>query len=579
MKKLCSFGVSIVIALTLSGVILLRFYSLGSLPPGTNLDEINIGVESTSIFQSGKDSWGESFPRVFRGFGEYKAPGLIYATAAILKFVSLTPFATRLPSAVSGLLSAYALYLIISNLIPKMSKRYIVALMALYLISPWTFGISRQFYEANVGLPFILFGIYFLLRNNKTSDLIWSGVFLGISGYFYMTFRYLSIIFILIYGLFYKSNYFTKLKVTSILLAVTLIVGIGWSIDYLSQKSLRRLSQFNDYTTFGNGLIVNENREFCYLVSGKNMTKSKPCYIFWNKPTVQISRTFNTYLTSISPTSLFIDANNDFTVPKNFGMYIWVLFPFYIFGLMVIIQSWAIRNESHASIRLYSLWLLLAPIPQMLTTEVTIHRNVIFLALSFVVIVLGIDYFYKTFLAKTKIRIIFTIFLSLVMLLYSAQYLSNYFSVYTHSDELKWNADKKEIWDFLKSYNLNTYRIVDTKYLGPMDAAFYGFISPAQVQQGIHGTPNAGGWSHLVSAGNVETGNVSMIDDLLCQKHINKSNLNTIFITDPSSEFGDFAVFTTKSFTGVFTLHQVLDLDMLYSGLVEKSPARFKGCK
>lgn len=575
MKK---FLTIILLLVSVSIIVGLRFFRLGELPMGTNIDEVSIGVEAKSIVETGKDTWGEKYPTAFKAFGEYKAPGIIYSVAFFVKQFGLSEYSTRLPSAIGGILSMIILYFILSKIsstVPSYGRIIFVLLLSL---SPWAFGISRQFFEANAGLPFLLLGILGSLTNSPRLKIALMGIGYGIAGYYYMSYRYLGVIFIFISIILDHSNIKAKIKLFIATVLVMLIVGIGWVSDYASEKSLRRLTQFNSYTKLGSGLIVDENRQYCYLVSDKNPTLSKICYVFWNKPVVKLSQYSATYFDSLSPTVLFIESGNHGTIPIRYGSYLWTLLPLYVLGWYQVIATW-IKNNGNQSIRMLSLFLIVAPIPQALTTEVTLHRNLVGIFLVIPIIYLGLDMLLSRLKNIKYLGSIIILGYLALNVFYHSQYLINYFTVFTHSEDIKWAADKKEIWSFLNNPEYQSHTIVDTKGIGPMDAAFYNRITPKEVQSGVRQDPIAGGWEHLESAGQVRLGDVGEIYGYLCSRHLSEKNINTVFITDPISEYSKYSVHQTYSYTKIHVLHEIYDIDYLYEQLKSNEKTKFKDCK
>ncbi len=149
----------------------LRLYRLGILPEGMTWDEPALGYNAYSILKTARDEHGTFLPLTFKSFGDYK-PGLyIYLTVPAVAFFGLTEFATRLPSALAGILAVYGLYLFANQLFPDLKlkirnyKLTIGEITATILaITPWHLYFSRMAWEANVYLTFLLFTLYFLLK-------------------------------------------------------------------------------------------------------------------------------------------------------------------------------------------------------------------------------------------------------------------------------------------------------------------------------------------------------------------------------------------------------------------------------
>src|SRR3989344_3677076 len=90
----------------------LRLWKLGSIPPGLTADEASLGYNAYSIINSGRDFWGETFPIIFKSFGDY-TPGLyVYLSIPFIAIFGLNEISVRLLSAISGILTVYLFYLI-----------------------------------------------------------------------------------------------------------------------------------------------------------------------------------------------------------------------------------------------------------------------------------------------------------------------------------------------------------------------------------------------------------------------------------------------------------------------------------
>ena len=127
-----------ILAVLLLGSVFLRFYKLGSIPQGLNIDEASYGYDAYSLLKTGKDQWGHSWPKVFYSFGDYKPPGLTYLIYLILQFISLSTLAVRLPSAIAGLGILFITIKTLNLLFLKQFK-YNLWLVIILATSPWFF--------------------------------------------------------------------------------------------------------------------------------------------------------------------------------------------------------------------------------------------------------------------------------------------------------------------------------------------------------------------------------------------------------------------------------------------------------
>jgi 4-amino-4-deoxy-L-arabinose transferase-like glycosyltransferase len=197
MKRLFSFKYVIFGILILAAG--LRFWKLGSVPPGLTPDEAALGYNAFSILNTGRDEYGEMLPVIFRSFGDFK-PGLyVYLTVPFVAILGLTEFAVRLPSAIAGILAVFLIYLVVwefikydKNLKTKKNEKlhtpstihHSLPLLSAFLlaVSPWHIHYSRGAWEVNLALTLTLVGIYFFLKAiNKAVYLMPSAVFFALT--------------------------------------------------------------------------------------------------------------------------------------------------------------------------------------------------------------------------------------------------------------------------------------------------------------------------------------------------------------------------------------------------------------
>ncbi|MBI3342280.1 phospholipid carrier-dependent glycosyltransferase, partial [Candidatus Curtissbacteria bacterium] len=108
----------------------LRFYQLGSNPPGLNWDEAAIGYNAFSILHTGRDEYGKLLPLAFRSFDDYKPPLYIYLTVPSVFAFGLTNLAVRFPSVLFGVLTVPFTYLLVSTML---KNKKIALLSSLFL--------------------------------------------------------------------------------------------------------------------------------------------------------------------------------------------------------------------------------------------------------------------------------------------------------------------------------------------------------------------------------------------------------------------------------------------------------------
>jgi 4-amino-4-deoxy-L-arabinose transferase-like glycosyltransferase len=104
----------------------IRLWHINRVPAGFFADEASIGYNAYSLLTTGADQYGTRFPVFFKAFGEYKSPIQIYSTVPAVFVFGLNEFAIRLPSAVYGVLSMAALYLLVTELFIEKDRKSVV---------------------------------------------------------------------------------------------------------------------------------------------------------------------------------------------------------------------------------------------------------------------------------------------------------------------------------------------------------------------------------------------------------------------------------------------------------------------
>ena len=169
-KNLIKSNWLLIIVLLIAGT--LRLWNLGSTPPGLTPDEASLGYNAYSILKTGRDEFGTKLPIIFKSFGDFK-PGLyVYLDIPFIALFGLSEFATRLPSAIFGILSVFLIYLLARKLFSD-NKLVAIVAAAVAACNPYLIYFSRGAWEANVSLTLTLAGIYlFLIAIEKKKYLL-----------------------------------------------------------------------------------------------------------------------------------------------------------------------------------------------------------------------------------------------------------------------------------------------------------------------------------------------------------------------------------------------------------------------
>lgn len=249
----------------------LRFYKLGEVPLGFHQDEISQAYNSFSILETSRDRYGQLLPILFRSFGSYQPPVYTYVTPIPIFFFGNTIFAARSTSALFGVLTVTITYFIINSLV-KQKYREILALLSSFVvaISPWAIHFSRRVVEGNLGLFFFLLALYFfILSLKKIKYLLFACLFLGISTHAYYSERLISVIFLPVFLLYFKS-YFLKYK--RWVVYGLLIFGLTLIPHLVTIISGAFAARFNQVGASGDGFFLFEfAKHFISYLSPKNL--------------------------------------------------------------------------------------------------------------------------------------------------------------------------------------------------------------------------------------------------------------------------------------------------------------------
>ncbi len=445
--------------------IFVRFILITENPPSLNWDEVSHGFNAYSLFKTGKDEWGETFPIIFRAYGDYKLPVYIYLTAFSEYFFGLNEFAVRLPSALAGVLTILFTYLLTKELFKndsRITNHGSLAALAAFLIAvePWGLFLSRGAFEANLALFFFVAGIYFFLRGlNNPKFLILNSIFFGLTVWTYNSYRVFTplvfVVLILLYRQELKANYLRQRSVIhySLFIILLFLLPMFWQLlNPVGQARLGKVSIVDE----GAITQINEaraNSNFSPIVSRA----------IHNKGTFFVQKFTENYFSHFSPQFLFFGGGShyQFSVPNN-GLIYWLNIPFFLLGLFVILKGAAkgVRNLLFVIV-----WLFFAPIPSSLTREAPhVLRSITMLPVPMIITSCGAFLFFAKL--KKNLRMVTTTIYIIVVLMFLENYLINYFESYRKNYSWSWQFGYKEVVEYVKK-NYNNYdKIIVTKKYG-----------------------------------------------------------------------------------------------------------------
>lgn len=279
----------------------LRFFDIGNIPAGLNVDEVAIGYDAYSILKTGRDMSGTYMPVSFQSLGDYKAPLYIYLSSIIIAIFGLSEFSVRFISALFGTLAIPIIFFLTNNIF-KNNKISIYS--ALFLaISPWHIFYSRIVSESQVAMVLVTFGFLALIKF-RNGRMFWGyiSVFSLVSSmYAYHSERLFLPVFFLIWA-FINKNWLTanKKKIIMVILSGAVLVSpllfdlvFGKSSIRAGQQSIYYDINFlrqvfitpEPYHTFFDSFYILFNQQWIYViffVIRKYLSFFQPDFLFFN---------------------------------------------------------------------------------------------------------------------------------------------------------------------------------------------------------------------------------------------------------------------------------------------------------
>lgn len=227
-----------IILLILLVATFLRFYQLNNIPFGLYPDEAANGLDIIRMMEEGDhrvvyDTNGPRESLFFYGQGAFVWLGKTFNIEAL----RYTPLSLRIASALAGIATVFALYLLAKELFNRNVGLISAAALA---VSAWHIQFSRNGFRA-IMLPLMLcFLFYFFIkafRDGAIKDYLWFAVFLALGFYTYLSIRMVPLIFIafIVWAAFYKKNFIKdNIKKIGYALGLFLVLMIPMFIHFVN---------------------------------------------------------------------------------------------------------------------------------------------------------------------------------------------------------------------------------------------------------------------------------------------------------------------------------------------------------
>lgn len=425
--------------LIISFAAVLRFWNLTNVPPSLSHDEVAIGYNAYSVLKTGKDEYGVSFPLLFKSFDDYKLPGMVYASIPSIWLFGLNELGVRFPSAFFGTISVLLFYFMLKIITKKnVNKSLIITLF--FAFSLWHINFSRQSFESNGALFFLMTGTYFLLKSNKKlNNLYYASFFYAISLYFYYSVRPVIPFLLLSFFLINFRNSFKNLKIILIALIIGIIVLFPLLPSIFSQSGFTRI---NKVSVVNDPDYVVRKAKYALIIAKNNNFFTK---VLYNRRVALLQTVVSNYFKNFSYMQIFVKGTGPLGLLYFFELPLFILGIYCLFRLKTSLK-WILIA-----------WFLSAPLAGALTTDQPNSLRVLLDAPMFS-LMSGIGFWeiLKIF-QNQRSKNIFLAFSVLIFSFYFSNFVKNYFYLYPRTHSVDFGDGYKQMVNYVMQ-NENNYK-------------------------------------------------------------------------------------------------------------------------
>lgn len=461
---------------------LLRLYQLSLLPATMHRDETAIAYNAYSILQTGKDEHGVVYPLNFQSFGDYKLPGMIYATTVSIAAFGLNTFAARLPTALFGIFTIPLAYWLTREM--GWSKRVGLVTALLLTFSFWHISQSRNIYEPIAGLFFTTLGWSAWLAGRKKAWFYIIAVLAFIIGslFYNLPFLLLPMLFV---GSWLILRDWSKKPLIEVSdrwqLAASIVILIFAAVLIMMTGEV---NQGKSSTTILSHPELQQKSQLAYhagLVAGMPSIIARGV----NHPLVLASmQGLKGYVSAFDPTYLFFTGDHNAwhnLQSIGLGNLNPALIIFFGLGLYIVL-----RNYRHQRSQLALFYLLVAPLVSAITIDAPITNRLLDFHLAVLLLAaIGVDYWLLQMnKSRNLTRLIFPA-TAIIYLGFFVYFVTLYFFQFNSLMSNAWNPGLHElITEVQHSYDdYQLIYITPELDLGYTYFAFYVPFDPANFQE------------------------------------------------------------------------------------------------
>ncbi len=433
----------------------LRLVKITKYPLSLNWDEATFAYNAYSVWQTGKDEYGEVLPLQFKSVGDYKNPMYVYLLVPVIKAGGLNELTTRIPPAVLGALTIPLLYIIAWTLF----KNRLLATVSgvLLAISPWHLQFTRAGADVGVSSFFVVLGICLFLRKKYLTGV---ASLIG-SMYSYFADKMFAPLAILLLVRHRRGTVLSAAVAGLLLLPILFASSSAGPKNKIFITTLLSYSQPDE------------------LVRKLRAEDGSVIYAVFHNPVVEYGyMIMDRYLNHFSPTFLFIKGLEDNRQRiLGMGMMYWSDSLLLLLSLPLIAVNIKKKNWQFLII-----WLFLSPLPAAITRDPVHARRAFNMIYPLIILIsYGLIELLKQ---KMVVKMVFGGFLLWSVGLYFLSYYV-FTPLVTYKGSAGWQYGYKQLVEFVSPIKGQYAKIViDTSYQGPyIFFLFYSQYPPLRYQQ------------------------------------------------------------------------------------------------
>ncbi len=336
----------------------IRMYHLDSVPATLSPDEAAIGYNAYSLWKTGADEHGVFLPLVLQSFGDWKLPIYPLLTIIPIFLFGLTEVSVRLVSVFSGVAGILLIYVLSKKLFKNTTVSLFAALF--YALNPWSIYFSRQAIEPNVAVVFFLGGLVLFfesMEQKKQRLLLYSFLLFGLTLFTYHAW----VVFMPFFAFFLVILFRSKMKK-----CVFAYAGCGLFLFLVLVSFVSNIStgfnKISDSGVFTNAGVIYARAE---KLRTDNPTEPLLLQKFLHTKYLGVPyQILQNYIGVFSPSFLFDKGGEKLLYTTGFTG------DFYLFdALLLIVGAYFLIKTNNKNIPFLLLWLLISPIPSIITKD------------------------------------------------------------------------------------------------------------------------------------------------------------------------------------------------------------------